>query len=167
MYNYNLGVIQLSDSLWQGDGPEYTTTVYLGGLNTTDINEIEVIAPEDEIEVVSKTLEDGKALIITIRVLNSKSLEKLDDIIVKYPVTFSATMDANNQYAQKPAIQVKYDQSSLTIISTNKSLGMKLDSYVTPIDLTRLYNLDTTTEKYTIFSKDDKTYICKAQNEIC
>ena len=76
-------------------------------------------------------------------------------------------MDANNQYAQKPAIQVKYDQSSLTIVSANKSLGMKLDSYVTPIDLTRLYNLDTTTEKYTIFSKDDKTYICKAQNEIC
>lgn len=167
LYNYNLGVIQLSDSLWQGDGPEYTTTVYLGGLNTTKVDEIEVIAPEDEIEVVSKTLEDGKALIITIQVLNSESLEKLDDIIVKYPVTFSATMDANNQYAQKPAIQVKYDQSSLTIVSANKSLGMKLDSYVTPIDLTRLYNLDTTTEKYTIFSKDDKTYICKAQNEIC
>lgn len=167
LYNYNLGVIQLSDSLWQGDGPEYTTTVYLGGLNTTDTKKIEVIAPEGEIKVVSKTLEDGKALIITIQVLNSESLEKLDDIIVKYPVTFSATMDANNQYAQKPAIQVKYDQSSLTIVSANKSLGMKLDSYVTPIDLTRLYNLDTTTEKYTIFSKDDKTYICKAQNEIC
>lgn len=167
LYNYNLGVIQLSDSLWQGDGPEYTTTVYLGGLSTVDVNDIEIITPEDEIEVVSKTLEDGKALIITIQVLNSKSLDKLDDIIVKYPVTFSATMDANNQYAQKPAIQVKYDQSSLTIVSANKSLGMKLDSYVTPIDLTRLYNLDTTTEKYTIFSKDDKTYICKAQNEIC
>lgn len=167
LYNYNLGVIQLSDSLWQGDGPEYTTTVYLGGLNTTDTKKIEVIAPEGEIKVVSKTLEDGKALIITIQVLNSKSLDKLDDIIVKYPVTFSATMDANKQYAQKPAIQVKYDQSSLTIVSANKSLGMKLDSYVTPIDLTRLYNLDTTTEKYTIFSKDDKTYICKAQNEIC
>ena len=44
---------------------------------------------------------------------------------------------------------------------------MKLDAYVTPINLTNLRELRGTTSKYTIFSKDSRTYICPALNNVC
>lgn len=42
-----------------------------------------------------------------------------------------------------------------------------MDAYVTPIDMSLLYSFPLNTKKYTIFSKDNKTYVCEMHGNYC
>ena len=166
IYDYEKGVVQVGDRLWTGSNP-YETTIVLGGIKSgTNVDDI-VVHSEEGITITNKELIDAKTLKITIEIEEDSTLSQLDDIIIEYPVNFSAQLDSSKVFAQKPSIDIKYDASTLQVTSENKSLGMKLDAYVTPINLTNLRELRGTTSKYTIFSKDSRTYICPALNNVC
>ena len=168
IYDYEKGVIQVGDRLWTDKGSNsYETTIILGGIKSSATEEDIVVYPVEGITITNKELIDAKTLKIAIKVEEDSTLSQLDDIIIKYPVNFSAELDSSKVFAQKPSIDIKYDASALQVISENKSLGMKLDAYVTPINLTNLRELRGTTSKYTIFSKDNRTYVCPALNNIC
>ena len=168
IYDYEKGVIQVGDRLWTDKGSNsYETTIILGGIQSgTDEDDI-VVHSVDGITITNKELIDAKTLKITIEIEGDSTLSQLDDIIIEYPVNFSAQLDSSKVFAQKPSIDIKYDASVLQVTSENKSLGMKLDAYVTPINLTNLQELRGETSKYTIFSKDSRTYVCPALNNIC
>lgn len=168
IYDYEKGVIQIGDRLWTDKGSNsYETTIILGGIKSDTNKDNIVVHPVEGITITNKELIDAKTLKITIKIEEDSTLSQLDDIIIEYPVNFSAQLDSSKVFAQKPSIDIKYDASTLQVTSENKSLGMKLDAYVTPINLTNLRELRGTTSKYTIFSKDSRTYICPALNNVC
>jgi hypothetical protein len=66
----------------------------------------------------------------------------------------------------KKPIVVDFTPNSIKV-SDNDTLGMKYDSYITPINVSSLYNLPGTTKKYVLFAKNNKTEICECYGNYC
>jgi hypothetical protein len=96
--------------------------------------------------------------------------DALDDIEVRYPVVFSVNETATGGI-QKTPIKVQYTPNSIAVID-NKNLGMKMDAYVTPIDVSALQNIAVSTasrvmKRYVVFKKSTELYVCEAFNNKC
>lgn len=151
------------------DNNTYTTTVYLGGLlEETTIDEISITVPEGQLEIVESPTLTTKTLVTTVKLIDSSitNIESLlDQVEITYPVEFSATV--SDRAAQKTPIKITHT-ASIIAATENSNLGMKLDAYVTPVDVSGLINIATpiealTTTKYIIFAKDNVRYVCEAQ----
>lgn len=170
VYNYNIGV--LHSSAWvDNDNNTYTTTVYLGGLlDGTTIDKISITVPEEQLEIFESPTLTTKTLVVTVSLIDSSITDiesLLDQVEITYPVEFSATVSDNA--AQKTPIKITHTASTIAA-TENSNLGMKLDAYVTPIDVSGLINIATsievlTTTKYIIFAKDNIRYVCEAQGD--
>lgn len=170
VYNYNIGVLR--SSAWvDNDNNTYTTTVYLGGLlDGTTIDKISIIVPEGQLEISESPTLTTKTLAATVRLIDSSTTDiesLLDQVEITYPVEFSATV--SDSAAQKTPIKITHTASTIAA-TENSNLGMKLDAYVTPIDVSGLINIVTSTEtlttiKYIIFAKDNVRYVCEAQGD--
>lgn len=172
-------MIRLGNRSWSEEGEFlYQTQILLAGCQSDQYgSEIEVILPEtiseDEIIIANKTY-NNQYLTLVVELKDSSKTSEFDDIILKYPLgEFSASV--NDLLAQKTPIKIEYTPSVLKV-SGNQVLGMKFDSYVTPIDLTSLQKLpirdgesiDNNTKKYTIFTKDNVRHVCPAMDDdIC
>lgn len=169
VYDYEKGMLQVGDRTWTPiieGGDSYSTSIKLGGIKSTATESDIKLHNTESFAAVTKSFNtDTAVLTLTIQLNSGDKLDLLDDIVVEYPVNFSARLGVSG-YAQKPAVEIKYDASKLEIVSSNKSLGMKLDTYVTPVDITNIPELETTTSRYTIFSKDNRTYVCQAKSEV-
>lgn len=131
---------------------------------------------DDRVVVFANGLEgsgiklDGKML--TIQISSTLIGDELDDALnnveVRYPVVFSVN-DTVKSGIQKTPIKIVYTPNTVAAVD-NTNLGMKLDAYVTPIDLSSLLSIadsSKTMKKYAIFNKEAETYICEALNEKC
>lgn len=169
IYDYNIGAITLDSKSWEEEEVGmYSTSVWLPGLQTDKtVNDIEVILP-DGISISDKALNsETKTLSFQANFLVDVDGSLLDQIIIKYPVNFSVNSSFSS-FAQKTPIEVQFDPAGVSINKDkNQNLGMKMDAYVTPIDMSLLYNFPLNTKKYTIFSKGNKTYVCEMKSNYC
>jgi hypothetical protein len=187
VYDYNVSSIY--SSVWTEEVTSvYKTEIYLGGLDTSKTYSFKVndtIIGSSENEIITIDLPEGIQLtqgegvvnpqlnhnVLVVYVdLESVNTDKLEKIKFSYPVDFGIP-EVSSNIAQKLPIKVEYDQSMTTVVD-NKSLGMKLDSYVTPINMLGLKNIISNntllpTKKYTIFEKDGVVYVCEAIGDYC
>jgi hypothetical protein len=134
--------------------------------NQTDIN---VIYNSDHILNINASL-DTKTLSFSVEFDSATEQEiesALDNIYITYPVVFVASLTDN---LKKP-IKVVHDAYNISV-EDNTRLGMKHDSYVTPINVSGLINpyMDPTNiiKKYVIFEQDTRVYVCQADsNNYC
>jgi hypothetical protein len=111
---------------------------------------------------------DSQTLSLYVTLDSTVNREILDDIQITYPVIFSAKEPSAENAAQKLPIKVIFEPSSVSVDKTqNTNLGMKMDAYSTAINMSSLWALPEDTEKYAIFSKDNKTVVCKAVGSYC
>jgi hypothetical protein len=98
----------------------------------------------------------------------------LESILVTYPVMFSASIN-NEAAAQKTPVKLILKDNHIETVDNNL-LGMLHDAYVTPVDVSGLTNLPTSTtktDKYVIFylaagsNTPESCYVCKAIDDIC
>lgn len=183
IHNYNIGTIAVDDKTWEGVGNSYSADLYLGGLKAEDdtvvvvngvtkkTTNVNITFDSAIINSVEGTLDsENKTLTVTAVFIDGATEEAinnaLDQIIISYPVNFSATY--NNSL--KTPIKVVNTANSLEV-ENNKRLGMKHDAYITPIDVSGLIEpRDAATDvvyKYTIFEQDSAVYVCKATNNYC
>ena len=179
MYNYNIGSV-ISSTWEETDSSDvYTTQIYLGGLNV-ELGQAVGIKVNEEVKVegdvfVDITLPAGVILDGTPSTLSSTvyfavstdDTELLEKITINYPVRF----EANVEKALKMPITLKYTPY-LIKAEGNLKLGMKMDSYVTPIDVREMVdvvigNLKEVVKKYTIFAKDNLVYVCESIDGYC
>lgn len=183
IHNYNIGTIAVDDKTWEGVGNSYSTELYLGGLKAEDdtvvvvngatkkATDVNITYDSEIINSVEGTLDsENKTLTVTTVFTDGATEEAinnaLDQIIISYPVNFSATY--NNSL--KTPIKVVNTANSLEV-ENNKRLGMKHDAYITPIDVSGLIEpRDAAADivyKYTIFEQNSDVYVCKATNNYC
>lgn len=137
--------------------------------NNTTIADIGIKVPEDKLVISGSPTLVNKTLTFTVQLVDENDDEEslLDQVEITYPVTFSASISA--EAAQKTPIKITHTPSTIAA-TENSNLGMKLDAYVTPIDVSGLINIATSTEtlttiKYIIFVKDNSRYVCEAQGD--
>jgi hypothetical protein len=101
------------------------------------------------------------------------------EIKVIYPVVFTTPSETSS--VRKPNIDLVFTKGKEEAFSVEQGdypipqLGIKLDSYVTAIDVSNLVDLLNTTESntttelnyYLIFVQDDRKYICATYNNLC
>lgn len=188
IYNYNIGGFRIYNrASWsqsaEADGtPYYSVSITLGGLQnsiTTCVFGTRDISAEEQIVI---SLPSGiserhanisnKTLIFSVySTLEDEALsDALDDIEVRYPVVFSVN-EAVTGGIQKTPIKVQYTPNSIAVID-NENLGMKMDAYVTPIDVSDLQNIAVSTalrvmKRYVVFKKSTELYVCEAFNNKC
>lgn len=168
LYDYEIG--HVSPHSWDEDGSIYTTSIYLPGLKeNTDPKDIEYTLPQG-IQIYSTPSLTSYTYSISVEVTGSFSdqelIEAFEKIIIHYPVRFDvSSYDANNEMHKKP-ITIEYTPNSVKVID-NDSLGMKYDSYITPINVSGLYNLPGETKKYVLFAKNEKTIVCQCYDNYC
>lgn len=141
----------------------------MGGIKSnTTIANIGIKVPEDKLVISGSPTLVNKTLTFTVQLVNANDDEEslLDQVEITYPVTFSASI--STEAAQKTPIKITHTASAIAA-TENSNLGMKLDAYVTPIDMSGLINIATpngalTTTKYVIFAKDNVRYVCQAQS---
>ena len=172
VYNYNKGVITIDDKEWVFDNNKYTTSVFLGGLDTSKKDTIKIIPPagiEATYSFQGEVDLDAKMLILKVEIVDENvTSDELDNIIIEYPVIFNEPQLGVN-FAQKTPIKVIQEPYSIAIDQNyNTTLGMKYDAYSTPIDVSGLINLPDTTSKYVIFKKGKQNpIVCKAYGNYC
>jgi hypothetical protein len=155
----------------------YTTNITLSGLKdgvvdiTTsgdkDKAKINVRSNKTAVTVQNASI-TGK--ILTIQGTAPANFNKDDGLVLEitYPVVFSASTDNIDSTPRKSAIVVNHNKR--VSVSGNNRLGIKYDSYVTPINVANLLNVprtNSTTSKYTIFEKNNVVYVCPTINNIC
>jgi predicted nucleic acid-binding Zn-ribbon protein len=165
LYDYEKGVIR--SIVWEtvdASLRKYSTTVKLGGLVEGSTKDDIVIPQLDGVSSVTKDL-TGIVLTLEATLEAGVSTNRLEEIEIHYPVVFSVASDFSN-LLQKTPITVTHEASSIKT-EGNKNLGMKLDAYITPIDVSGLKALPKNTKKYVIFSKDNYSCVCEAMDNIC
>ena len=180
LYNYYKGFISCLSSSWAEStingnaetGVYVSTGIYLGGLQDGKTSaDIIPHSPNESLLVVSDKTLSGKTLTITATfqktLTDEEELALLEQIVIEYPVNFSVA-ESLSGYALKSDIKVVYDPFSISVDKNfNTILGMKMDAYVTPINLSGLYNFPLNTKKYVVFSKDKESLVCEAFNDTC
>ena len=106
----------------------------------------------------------NKYLIYAATLDSTVTPDVLENIQVVYPVTFDFQGDESKSIAQKPFIKVVHEPNTVSV-TDNTNLGIKMDAYVTAIDVTGMRNVPKDTKKYVIFSKDGNTVVCRAYND--
>lgn len=188
IYNYNIGGFRIynraswSQSTEEDGTPYYSVSITLGGLQnftTTCVFGPRDIPAEEQVVI---SLPDGiserhasinnKTLVFSVySTLEDEALsDALDDIEIRYPVVFSVNETVAGGI-QKTPIKVQYTPNSIAVID-NKNLGMKMDAYVTPIDVSALQNIAVSTasrimKRYVVFKKSTELYVCEAFNNKC
>lgn len=165
LHDYTRGVIR--SSVWTETSPGvYSTEIYLGGLKDgTKPEEIEVNPPA-LVKVSNKEL-DARTLTFDAELDASLSYDVLENIEIVYPVIFSVESNFDN-LAQKTPIKINHTQATVEIDKAgNNTLGMKLDAYITPIDVSGLINLPASTKKYAIFAQGETVCVCEAKDNYC
>lgn len=180
IYNYNIGGFKISNrASWVSSGSTYSIKIKLGGLQegvtkatfgtqTDPVDNLVVVFAnglgESSVELVDNIL----TIMLTTTLTGDELDDALNNVEVRYPVIFSVN-DAVTSGIQKTPIKIVYTSNTVAAVD-NTNLGMKLDAYVTPIDLSSLLTIadsSKTMKKYTIFSKETETYVCEALNEKC
>lgn len=180
LYNYYKGFVSCLSSSWTEStindnaetGVYVSTGIYLGGLQDgKTATDIIPHSPDESLLVISDKTLSGKTLTITATfqktLTDDEELALLEQIVIEYPVNFSVA-ESLSGYALKSDIKVVYDPFSISVDKNfNTILGMKMDAYVTPINLSGLYNFPLNTKKYVVFSKDKESLVCEAFNDTC
>ena len=188
IHNYNIGAISVDDKVWNyiEATSQYTTSLYLGGLNFTDTEafsgnvavqaetashkDINVTYQSEKITNVTTSL-DTKTLTLNVVFAEDATSEDieaaLDGLKITYPVVFVATLTDN---LKKP-IRVVHNAHSVSV-EDNTRLGMKYDAYVTPINTSGLISPYLSSgdiiSKYVIFEQYGRVYVCKSDsNDFC
>lgn len=188
IHNYNTGAISVDDKVWNyiEATSQYTTSLYLGGLNLTDTEafsgnvvvqaevenhkDINITYQSEKITSVTTSL-DTKTLTLNVMFAKDTTSEDieaaLDGLKITYPVIFVATLTDN---LKKP-IKVVHNAHSISV-EDNSRLGMKYDAYVTPINTSGLISpylsSDDLISKYVIFEQYGRVYVCKSDsNDFC
>lgn len=172
LYDYNKG--RITPYSWEpGEEPGvYSTSLYLPGLQANSVAEDLKYQLPPELKIYSTPSLSSSTYIYNITVEVTKDLTEkeliaaFEKIIIEYPVQFSVSgYDPNNEMHKKPIV-VDYTPNSIKV-KDNENLGMKYDSYITPINIESLYNLPGETRKYILFSKNNETLICQSFGEYC
>lgn len=172
LYDYNKGY--LTPYSWEPEEEPgvYSTSLYLPGLQANlDAEDIKYQLPPELKLHTTPSLSSSTYIynlsIETIRDLTEKELiAAFEKIIIEYPVQFSVSgYDPNNEMHKKPIV-VDYTPNSIKV-KDNENLGMKYDSYITPINIESLYSLPGETKKYILFSKNQETLICQSFGDYC
>lgn len=146
----------------------YTTSVRLAGSTTNDIDDIQIVLPSG---VTSADYPNNggswkqytnKTLSLRVQVDANLDSTVVDEVEITYPVAFA--VDDSKLLAQKTPIKVGYTPSKVSV-TNNSYLGMKHDAYITPIDLSGLATFAESTVKYTIFNKNNVSYVCRADDK--
>lgn len=176
VYDYEWGMVKTYAITADGQ-TTYTTNITLSGLKdgvvdiTTsgdkDKAKINVRSNKTAVTVQNASI-TGK--ILTIQGTAPANFNKDDGLVLEitYPVVFSASTDNIDSTPRKSAIVVNHNKR--VGVSGNNRLGIKYDSYVTPINVANLLNVprtNSTTNKYTIFEKNNVVYVCPTINNIC
>lgn len=172
VYNYELGKIRLKVKTPDNQAT-FTQSIALGGLKDgiTTTNLIDNIDNVDASKVNIRSLKEGVEVsnasivgnLLTITGTAPVNFNENETLEVIYPVNFTTSTELY-QAPRKATIVVSSNAKGAAVgVSGNTSLGMKYDSYVTPIDVTSLINMprsSSNTDKYTIFAKDTSLYVC-------
>jgi hypothetical protein len=192
VYNYNLGFVIVDD--WEESGSDFISSFFMTGLDADKLKETDQIVIHNGIdETYSNTEPVTGAINIylpfaaselpTVQLSNTGGVYQLsfsaadnwqdEEIRVIYPVKFETSTYANST-VRKPDIQVNWTPGADEVMVFEQEgyeqtlLGIKLDSYVTAINLTDLLEQvanDTdgnaiNWSSYVIFSQGSKNYIC-------
>jgi hypothetical protein len=179
LYDYETGLVSCLSSLWEEvtvngntETGIYQTSIYLGGLQDGKTKEdIQPRSPDESLVLVTGKELNGKTLTITAtfqQTLTDKEEEALlEKIVIAYPVNFPVANSLDG-FALKSDIKVVYDPTSVSVDKNyNTMLGMKMDAYVTPINLSGLYNFPSNTKKYVVFSRNKESLVCEAKDDKC
>ena len=90
----------------------------------------------------------------------------LENIQVTYPVRFEFNANTNRSVAQKPFIKVKNEDGNSLSVEDNTILGVKMDAYVTAIDVSGMRKPPANIRRFVVFSKDGKSVVCEADNAL-
>lgn len=172
VYNYELGKIRLkvktpdnqatfTQSITLGGlKDEITTTNLIDNTDNVDASKVNIRSLKEGVEVSNASIVGNLLTITGTAPVNFNENETLEVI---YPVNFTTSTELY-QAPRKATIVVSSNAKGAAVnVSGNTSLGMKYDSYVTPIDVTSLINMprsSSNTDKYTIFAKDTSLYVC-------
>lgn len=168
LYDYNTG--HITPYSWEENSGIYTTSIYLPGLRPHSSVEDIKMPPVDGLEVYGSPTLTSNTYSISIEITEDLTHEELveafEKIIISYPVMFDVSgYDPNNEMHKKPIV-VDFTPNSIKV-SDNDTLGMKYDSYITPINVSSLYSLPGTTKKYVLFAKNNQTEICECYGNYC
>ena len=192
VYNYNLGFVIVDD--WEESGPDFVSSFFMTGLDADKLKETDQIAIHNGIDETYSNAEPitgainiylpfATSNLPTVTLLNTGGVYQLafsatvnwqdEEIRVIYPVKFETSTYANST-VRKPDIQVNWTPGADEVMVFEQEgyeqtlLGIKLDSYVTAVNLTNLLeqvanDTDGNTinwSSYVIFSQGSKNYIC-------
>ena len=165
LYDYRTGVICSSEWTEPTEEGVYSTSIYLGGLVENTPEDKIVITPPEGVTWSNKAL-NGNTLTFDATIDDDRhTYQILEEIQISYPVVFSVTDFSN--LAQKTPIKITHTATSIGIESdTNANLGMKMDAYITPIEVSSLLDLPANVKRYVVFSKNQRSLVCEAEDGI-
>lgn len=187
VYNYEMASVILDD--WNENGSNYTSSFVAQGIKSTvtadDIviepatvpsDKISIFPPEDLIsETLTVTYTPSSKTILFSDGVSHQGKE----IKVIYPVVFTTPEETST--VRKPNIDLIWTRGQNESLIAEQGeystpqLGIKLDSYITAINIEKLVPLlsqsesNTTVELdyYIIFVQEDRKYICPTYNNLC
>ena len=177
IHNYNEGRITPYEWYKDEDTSIYTASIYLAGLQDgKGVEDIDFDIPKEfEIyETPSLGTEAGrdgtKTLEISLEPITEMSSDEIQDaldrVIIIYPVEFDPPSFTESDELHKVPVAIEFTPNTVAA-KNNQNLGMKYDSYITPIDVSGLRALPGETKKYVIFAKDGKSFVCESYGSYC
>lgn len=177
IHNYNEGRITPYEWYKDEDTSIYTASIYLAGLQEDKgVEDIYFDTPK-EFEIYgtpslgteegregTKTLEISLEPIVEMS--SDEAQDALDRVIITYPVEFNPPSFTDSDELHKIPVAIEYTANTVAA-KNNQNLGMKYDSYITPIDVSGLKALPGTTSKYVIFAQDGKSFVCESYGSYC
>lgn len=162
LYDYRTGVVCSSE--WTEPTAEgvYSTSIYLGGLVENTPKDRIVITPPEGVTCSNVQL-SGNTLTFDATIDDNHTYQILGDIQISYPVVFAVTDFSN--LAQKTPIKITHTPTSIGV-ENNTNLGMKMDAYITPIEVSSLLDLPAGVKRYVVFSKNKRSLVCEAEDGI-